>query len=84
MKILKIKKGEYKILRAGKWIKDPKPSTGKFVKPLPRKGKCLHDFALYYDGKSYRWRCYYCGKFIDEIPDDELDEFGKALKGVEG
>ena len=36
-KIIRLKEGEYKILKAEKWIKDPKPSTGKFVKPLPRK-----------------------------------------------
>jgi len=42
--------------------------------------ECLHDFALFWDGKRLRWRCYYCGKFIEDIPDDELDESQKRLK----
>lgn len=41
---------------------------------------CLHDFALFWDGEKFRWRCYYCGKFLDEIPNDELDDSQVWLK----
>lgn len=41
---------------------------------------CLHDFALFRDGKKVKWRCYKCGKFIEEIPDEELDDLDLVLK----
>jgi hypothetical protein len=40
---------------------------------------CVHDLALYWDGKKYRWRCYKCGKFIEEIPKRELDKLDIML-----
>lgn len=42
--------------------------------------ECLHDFALFWDGKRLRWRCYYCGKYLEEIPENELDESDLLLK----
>ena len=46
MKVIRLKEGEFKILKQ----KLPEDSE-----------KCLHDFTLYWDGKRFRWRCY-CGK----------------------
>lgn len=36
---------------------------------------CIHDFALFFDGKKFRWRCYKCRKFIEDIPKKELSDF---------
>jgi len=45
--------------------------------------ECIHDFSLYATEKGLFWRCYKCGKFIRDIPDEELDDLDKLLKEEE-
>jgi len=39
-------------------------------------GKCIHDFVVYWDGKKFKEKCYYCGK------EREID-FEEACKIIE-
>ena len=41
---------------------------------MERDEKCIHgihDFALYWNGKKWAWKCYYCGK---EVTHDEMEK----------